>query len=304
MEQKLDLRLAALRRFAIAISVLTILGHTVLGFEQSWAQVLAALATTYSVSLLLEFIDARNQGRAARFAGGTQKLFDFLLPAHIPALAIAMLLYANDQVLPFAFAASVAMASKVLFQVKVGATHRHFFNPSNTGISLTLLLFPWVGIAPPYHFTENISGVWDWALPGLIIVTGSFLNARFTKRIPLILAWVSVFALQAVARSLFFDTPMAASLLPMTGLAFLLFTFYMISDPATTPHLPRSQIIFGAATALMYATLMLFHVVFAMFFALLIVCSFRGTYLHWLNFQASRGASLTPARSVARELQP
>lgn len=298
MEGRPDLRLAALRRFAIAISALTILGHVFLGFEQSWAQVLAALATTYSVSLLLEYIHARSHGHPPRYHGGAQKLIDFLLPAHIPALAIAMLLYANDQVLPFAFAASVAMASKVLFQVSVDQTRRHFFNPSNTGIALTLLLFPWVGIAPPYHFTENISGAWDWALPGLIILTGTFLNYRFTKRIPLILAWSVVFAAQAIVRSLVFGTPMVASLLPMTGLAFLLFTFYMISDPATTPSEPRAQVAFGAAAALVYAVLMLFHVVFGMFFALIIVCGLRGLYLHWLAIQARRsellGAAVAP----------
>jgi hypothetical protein len=36
-------RLADLRRFAIAITVLNILGHTVLGFEQSWAVPLVSL---------------------------------------------------------------------------------------------------------------------------------------------------------------------------------------------------------------------------------------------------------------------
>ncbi|HBL25338.1 MAG TPA: enediyne biosynthesis protein UnbU, partial [Acidobacteria bacterium] len=34
---KKDLRLTALRRFAIAITTLNVLGHTVLGFEQAWA---------------------------------------------------------------------------------------------------------------------------------------------------------------------------------------------------------------------------------------------------------------------------
>ena len=37
-----DLRLAALRRFAIAITILNVLGHTVLGFEQAWIVVRAA----------------------------------------------------------------------------------------------------------------------------------------------------------------------------------------------------------------------------------------------------------------------
>jgi hypothetical protein len=42
-----DLRLPALRRFAVAITLLNVFGHTVLGFEQSWAQPLAALVTAY-----------------------------------------------------------------------------------------------------------------------------------------------------------------------------------------------------------------------------------------------------------------
>ena len=49
-------------------------------------------------------------------------------------------------------------------------------------------------------FTENLSGIGDWVLPGLIVASGSFLNARLTKRIPLILAWLGGFALQGVVR--------------------------------------------------------------------------------------------------------
>jgi hypothetical protein len=82
-------RLGGLRRFAIAITLLNLLGHTVLGFEQSWAQPLIALGTAYSVELLLELVDARVNQRSLQFVGGVQKFVDFLLPAHITALAIA-----------------------------------------------------------------------------------------------------------------------------------------------------------------------------------------------------------------------
>ena len=46
-----NLRLAALRRFAITISVLNVLGHTVLGFENSWAQMVVALLTAYGTEI-------------------------------------------------------------------------------------------------------------------------------------------------------------------------------------------------------------------------------------------------------------
>ncbi len=277
-------RLAGLRRFAIAITFLNILGHTILGFEQSWAQPLVALATAYSVELLLETIDAWINRQQPRFIGSFSNFIDFLLPAHITALAVAMLLYANERLLPIAFATAVAIGSKAIFRLPGGK--RHFFNPSNFGITITLLLFPWVGIAPPYQFTENLSGWADWILPGLIVCTGTFLNARFTGKLPLIAAWLGGFVLQAGLRSYIFETPILAALLPMTGVAFVLFTFYMVSDPGTTPSKPLDQVFFGASVAAAYGLLMLCHIVFGLFFALTIVCTLRGLSFYtqtWIN---------------------
>jgi hypothetical protein len=280
-------RLAALRRFAVAITLLNILGHSVLGFEQSLAQPLVALATAYGLELLLELLDARLHRRRLRFAGGIVNLIDFLLPAHITALAISMLLYGNDDLWVFAFASAAAIASKVLLRVRMGAATRHFYNPSNFGITLTLLLFPWVGIAMPYHFTENLDGAGRWILPGIIVASGTFLNARFTRRLPLIAAWLAGFAIQALLRAWWFGTPVPAPSLPMTGMAFVLYTFYMVTDPATTPSSPGGQVAFGAAVAATYGLLLVNHIVFGLFFALTIVCTLRGAGL-WALSMASR----------------
>jgi hypothetical protein len=62
----------------------------------------------------------------------------------------------------------------------------------------------------------------------------------------------------------------------MTGVAFLLFTFYMITDPGTTPAKPRNQIFFAAGVAFTYSILMTLHLSFGFFFALVIVCTLRG----------------------------
>jgi hypothetical protein len=291
-------RLGGLRRFAVAITVLNILGHTVLGFEQSLAQPIVALLTAYCTEIGLELINAWSQRRRPQFAGGMVKLIDFLLPAHITALAVAMLLYANDRLWPIAFATATAIGSKALFRAPVGKGVRHFYNPSNFGISLTLLLFSWVGIAPPYHFTENLDRVGDWLLPAIIIVTGSLLNARFTHRLPLIIAWFSGFLAQAVLRSLFFGTPLASALLPMTGMAFILYSFYMVTDPATSPQGRLSQVAFGAGVAVVYGLLLVTHVVFGLFFALTIVCTLRGLGLYALAWADSRArAKVVPVSS-------
>jgi hypothetical protein len=282
------IRLGGLRRFAIAISILNILGHTVLGFEQSWAQPLVALATAYSLELILESLNSWSTGRKPTFTGGLRNFVDFLLPGHISALAVGMLIYANDRLWVVAFAVAVAITSKILFRVPVGGKYRHFYNPSNFGITVTLLLFTWVSISPPYHFTENLDRIGDWLLPAIIVVTGSLLNARFTRRLPLILAWLIGFVAQAAIRSLIFQTPLVAALLPMTGLPFVLYSFYMVTDPATTPFRARGQIAFGAGVAAVYGVLLIGHVVFGLFFSLTIVCTLRAMHLYALAWTTSR----------------
>src|SRR3954470_3124414 len=191
-----DMRLAALRRFATAITLLNVLGHAVLGFEQSLAQPLVALLTAYSTEILLEVIESRRLGRRPRFLGPGTTFLDFMLSAHISGLAVAMLLYANDRLLPIAFAGVVAIASKYLFRAGTNGARRHVFNPSNLGITATLLAFSWVGIAQPYMFTENLPASWDWVLPVIIVCSGTMLNTKFTRRVPLILAWLGGFVLQ------------------------------------------------------------------------------------------------------------
>ena len=69
--------------------------------------------------------------------------------------------------------ASSANGSKYLVRVRVNGRLRHFLNPSNTGIAVTLLLFPWVGIAPPYQFTEELTtALVDWLLPLVVLMLG------------------------------------------------------------------------------------------------------------------------------------
>ena len=304
-------RLGGLRRFAVAITVLNILGHAFFGFEQSLAHPVTALVAAYSAELLLEIVDARCNGSALRFmGGGALRFIDFLLSTHITGLASAMLLYANERLGPVVFAAVVSICSKCLLRVPAERGTRHFFNPSNFGITVTLLAFAWVSVAPPYQFTENMTGYGDWVLPAVIVCTGTFLNARFTHRLPLIAAWLGGFVAQAAIRSLFFDVPLGASLVPMTGVAFILYTFYMVTDPATTPSGRREQIAFGLSVAAVYGVLMVSHVVFGLFFSLTIVCAFRGLGMyvaHWTRRRAREEmetpaplSSPAPARAMVR----
>jgi Na+-translocating ferredoxin:NAD+ oxidoreductase RnfD subunit len=289
-----DKRIAALRRFAVSITVFTVAGAFFLSFEDSWAQPVVALVTCYVLELALETLDARCTGRPVRYAGGPKAFVDYLLPAHITGLSIALLLYPNARLMPIVFACAVAVGSKFVFQAPVGeGRRRHFLNPSNFGIAVTLLAFPWVGISPPYQFTEGVSGIWGsgtfgWLVPAAVLISGTALNAKLTGKWPLMLGWLGAFVLQALVRAAVFGTPVVAPLLPLTGLVFVLYTNYMITDPGTTPVVRRNQVAFGAATALVYGVLVSLHVVFGLFFALALVSAARGLGLYGLAAWAAR----------------
>lgn len=282
-----NMRLAALRRFAITISVLNLLGHTVLGFENSWAQMVVALGTAYLTELLLEVVDAAASGRPRRFEGGIVNFIDFLLPAHISGMAVSMLLYTGGLLLPFVFASAVGIASKALFTFPVNDSERHFLNPSNTGIAATVFLFPTIAPIMPWQFTESLSDVLSRIFPVIVICLGTYMNWRYTRRMPLILAWVLVFALQGVVRCFINDLPLTVALVPLTGVSFLLFTFYMVTDPGATPSNTREQVVFGAAIAVVYCLLVLTDIAFGFFYSLFIVSFLRG---FMLRLKAMRAA--------------
>jgi hypothetical protein len=94
--------------------------------------------------------------------------------------------------------------------------------------------------------------------------------------VPLIVGWMGGFAIQAFLRHWIFGVALYSALGPMTGVAFVLFTNYMITDPGTTPMKARNQFLFGSSVAVVYGILMLCNVVYTLFFAVVIVCAVRG----------------------------
>lgn len=274
LARRRDPRISALRRFAASITVLTVVGQAVLGFEQAWAAPVAGVLTGYACELAFETVEAWARRRPPRYlGGGFVRLADFLLPAHISGLACAMLLYGNSRILPVVFAEAVAIASKYVIRVRINGRPRHVLNPSNTGLAVTFLLFPSVGMLAPYMFTENYGYPVDFIVPAVVLLAGTMLNAQLTGRMPLILAWVGGFAAQAVLRGVLQpDMAVLGELSAVTGTAFILYTNYMITDPGTTPVSRRSQVGFGLATAAVYALLIDLHVVYAIFWSLTLVC--------------------------------
>lgn len=278
--------ITALRRFAISITVFNLLGFTVLGFEQPWAWPFVALLTAYTTEIVLEAVGARVENRAPRFAGnGVRGMVEFLYPAHITGLALNMLIYVNDRIWVMMLGVFIAVSAKWVLRAPVRGKLRHYMNPSNFGIAMILVLFPaWGSIAPPYHFTEKVDHWVGWLIVAVIIGSGTMLNAKLTNRMWLIFGWLSFFVLQAVVRGLLFGTSIPAALGMMTGVAFILYTNYMVTDPGTTPSKPAAQFSFGAGIAVMYGFFMVAHIAYGLFFATAAVCLIRGLFLWSLHF--------------------
>ncbi|HLU70703.1 MAG TPA: enediyne biosynthesis protein [Nonomuraea sp.] len=296
--------ITALRNFAMSITVFNILGYVFFGFEQPWVWPFVAVATGYSTEILLETIGARQEGRAPRYRGnGFRGLVEFLYPAHITSVALNMLIYVNDQVLVMMFGVVVAVGAKWVLRAPVRGRLRHFMNPSNLGITVILLIFPWASIAPPYHFTEHVTNPLDWIIPAVIILGGTMLNGKLTNRMWLIGGWVGVFALQAVVRGLIIDDiSMLGGLAMMTGVAFILFSNYMITDPGTSPSRPLSQVAFGGGVALTYGLLIGMNIPYGIFYATTAVCLIRGGFLWALHIvNKAREMDAEKVRAAAEE---
>jgi hypothetical protein len=138
---------------------------------------------------------------------------------------------------------------------------------------------------------------------GIILVSGTVLNSLLTGRMWLIGGWLSFFVVQAVLRGLLFDTAIPGALAMGTGIAFVLYTNYMVTDPGTSPSKPVSQFAFGAGIALMYGFFTAAHIAYGLFFATASVCLIRGMFLWGLHFSNKARIKYEAEQAEKSELQ-
>jgi Na+-translocating ferredoxin:NAD+ oxidoreductase RnfD subunit len=282
---------------ATLATVFTILGHTVFGFEQPVAQVFVALVTGYACALFFEWVDARANGVVPGYSGGgVRKAADFMLSAHMTSITLSFLLYFNQRLWIMALTVALAIGSKYVLRVRHNGRLQHFMNPSNFAIAVVLITYQWTGVLP-WSFTINLHGALDWLVPLAIVGLGMRLNLLFTGRIPSVTSWLVTFVALGAGRAWLQHSAVVAELVVLTGIPMVLFTFYMITDPQTSPSRPRSQIFFGAAIAFAYSVLLMLHVQYTMFYSVTAVCTIRGLWLAGLSMMET---SYKPAAVVVR----
>ncbi len=157
--------------------------------------------------------------------------------ALITTFGTTLLLRASEHWMWFA-AAFIGISLKFIARFN----GKHLFNPANIGIVLVLL---WVGrdawVSPGQWGQAPLILGWAMALAALTLSSA--------KRLDIAIAFIGGFAGILIARALWLGDPLAIPLHQLSTGSLLIFTFFMITDPRSTPDARLGRIIFGLAVA-------------------------------------------------------
>ena len=205
---------------------------------------LAALVAYSAVSLDLEI-----QLAAAAVIVATALATQFLctklvsLPrfdpnsALISSLSLCLLLRTGSMSLVVATTV-IAIASKFFLRVD----GRHVFNPTNFGLVAVMASVDGIWVSPGQWGTGAFVAFLLVGVGGLVIHRASRSDVTY--------AFVGFYAALVVGRTLWLGDPLAIPLHHLQNGAFLLFAFFMISDPKTTPDSRAGRILFALMVAL------------------------------------------------------
>jgi len=195
------------------------------------------------------------------------KKFVFPLSAVIIGLASSLLIYSRSPY-PYLGAVTLAISSKALLTYR----GKHLFNPANFGVVLLLLLAPrWVTGMPALF-----SG---YLLPSVVFAVLGTITVVYAKQMEVSFSWLFGFLVLAFIRARIAGNNPLLVMLPALGPSFLLFTFHMISDPATTPRTRKYRLSFGFFVAFVDAALRYYQIPYGIFYALF----FASCFMPWIR---------------------
>lgn len=249
-------------RYIVTAILLTynILGITVLGFNRSWLQILVTIIAGITLHVFYDII--------------FYKKFYFPISALTTSLGLCILVnYGHSLIYPFV-PIYLGISSKYFFNFK----GKHVFNPALMGVVLSLLIASdFISSAPAYQW----NGIGAMSL--LIIMPAMILFMPKINRGYIVGSFLIVFTLQITLRSILIRHYLPFNTLffgTITSPAFFLFTFFMITDPATSPSGKKQQIIVGSSLALLDLIFHLFSSYHTFFYAALTLGSIRLIYFH------------------------
>jgi Na+-transporting NADH:ubiquinone oxidoreductase subunit NqrB len=159
-----------------------------------------------------------------------------LLSPLITSLGLTLLLRAGAWWVPV-LAGVLAIGSKFTLRVR----GRHFFNPANFGLCCLMLITPRAWCSPTQWGEGAVLLLW-------ILVLGCAVAHR-AFRSDVSLAFLGCWMALRAARVLYLGQRLPVLMHQLASGSLLLFTFFMISDPKTTPRSAGARLLFAAIVA-------------------------------------------------------
>lgn len=154
----------------------------------------------------------------------------------ITSLSLTLLLRTGSVWLSL-LAGVLSIGSKYLIRVR----GKHIFNPANFGIVVVALLFTSAWVSP---------GQWGVApLMALLIVGLGGLVTSKAKSWDISLAFFGFYAALVVSRALWLGDPLTIPAHQLQSGAILIFAFFMISDPKTSPNARVGRVVYALLVA-------------------------------------------------------
>lgn len=156
--------------------------------------------------------------------------------ALISGLSLCLLLRTNDTALALA-AAVITIASKFVLRIN----GKHIFNPTNFGIVMMMTLTGDVWVSPGQWGNVAFFAFLMACIGGLVVNRATRSDVTY--------AFIAFYMALVFGRSLWLGEPMTIPIHRLQSGALLLFTFFMISDPRTTPNSRAGRILFALLVA-------------------------------------------------------
>jgi len=217
-----------------------------------------------------------------------------VLSALITCLGLSILLRA-DSLWVHPFVAALAMASKFAIRVR----GKHLFNPANLGVIVGVALIPGAWISPGQWGSDIASAAW-------VVALGALVSNR-AQRLDTSWAFLGCYLGLVAARVVWLGYEWGVFVHQLESGALLLFAFFMISDPMTTPNhrsarVAHAALVAAAAFAWQFALFMPNGLVWALFLATPLVPLldriFRAERFNWRDNPALPGRGVPAPRTT------
>ena len=161
--------------------------------------------------------------------------------ATITALSLSILLRAVSPWI-WALAALIGIGAKFIIRYR----GKHIFNPACLGIVSTCLIFGRdVWVSPGQWGQAPLFAGYALALAALVLSSA--------KRLDIALGFLGTFAAILITRALWLGDPMAIPMHQLSSGTLLVFSFFMITDPRSTPDTRAGRIILAMGVAALAA---------------------------------------------------